>query len=128
MPNGIPTPHGRGDFIDRGDVPSYDFTTPNFITDGNEHELDLSEIVPPGVAAVLLGTSVYDETPDVYITFKKKGNQNNINIALTGIVVRNVQTYLDLICPVGDDRILIYKATNTAWTWIYLYVKGWWLK
>lgn len=122
------TPHGRGDFIDRGDPSSYDFNTSDFITDGNEHELNLARIVPVGVAAVLLGTAVYDEIPDTVITFKKKGNVNNINIALTAVIIKNVVTYLDLICPIGDDRILIYKATNTAWTWIHLYVKGWWLK
>ena len=114
-------------FVERGDLASYDFTTPDFITDGKEHDLDLSKIVEVGATAVLLGTSVYDERPDSFITFKKKENQNNINIALTGITVRNVQTYLDLICSIGKTRKLVYKATNTPWTWIYLYVKGWWI-
>ena len=117
----------HGYFVSRGDLGSYDFTTPDFITDGKEHDLDLSHIVEKGARAVLMGTSVYDEKPDTFITFKAKENQNNINISLTGVIIKNVVTYLDLICSIGRSRILTYKATKTSWTWIYLYVKGWWL-
>jgi hypothetical protein len=120
-------PIGGLRFVDRGDLASYDFTTPDFITDGNEHDLDLSHIVETGASAVLLGTSVYDERPDTFITFKKKENLNNINIALTAVIIKNVVTYLDLICPIGPSKKLTYKATNTAWTWIYLFVKAWWI-
>ena len=123
----IPKIRNHGFFVDRGDLDSYDFTTPDFITDGKEHDLDLSRIVKKGAISVLLGTSVYGERPDSFITFKPKENSNNINIALTGITIKKVVTYLDLICSIGRSRILTYKATNTPWTWIYLYVKGWWV-
>lgn len=118
---------GRCDFVDRGDPAAYDFTVGDFDTDGDPHELNLSSIVPAGAKAVLLALQIYDNETETYIEFRKNGNSNWINQSCVYIFVASLWHHFDLICPIGADRLLSYKTSINAFTYINLVVKGWWI-
>lgn len=118
---------GRCNFIDRGDPSVYDFLLPDFITDGTEHDLDLSGIVPVNTKAVLVFFSVAAAEVGRYIYFRPKEHTNWQSSSQPTTIVSNLPSSLDLICPIGVSRKLTYLASNTTFLGIYFIVKGWWI-
>jgi len=119
-----------GGCTDRGDPDEFDWEETGskavLNTDANWHDLDLSGIVPAGATFVLLRIRVVDDAVSSVFNVKKKGNAN----ALTGGSIRtqvvDIPVEFDIPVAVDADRKIEYLATNTAFTFIRITVKGWW--
>lgn len=118
---------GGGEYIDRGDPASHDFTIGNFVTNGNWQDLDLSSIIPANVKLVSLFVSVNDDLLGSGIVFRKKGNNSVANVCKVKCLVINADIEFDLVVSPNGDKIIEYLATNTGFTTIYTTVRGWWL-
>jgi hypothetical protein len=114
-----------GNFVDRGDPASYDFTTGSFTTNGVWHDLDLSSIVPAGAKAVLLHVYFYDTAAGSTLAVRKNGNSNNISASYFITQVPNISVEFEAICPLDDGRIIEYYGTNKTFSSINFGVKGW---
>lgn len=112
-------------YVDRGDADDWDFTTVDFITDYNWHELDLSNIVPEGVKTVLLCVLIRDDAINSYIEFRKKGNLYAINRFLTQTQTANIWIADEGIVSCDVNRKIEYQTSNTTFGVINLIVKGW---
>jgi len=114
-------------FCRKGDPAVYDRTLAagDFVTDGNWHDLDLTNIVPVFAHAVLYDIVVQDNVANSIVVIKPKGN---INLILSGAILSRVAGQLNhenqLVC-VGLGGLLEYWATNTIWDVIQLVVLGW---
>lgn len=113
-------------FVDRGDPASKDFTLPNFTTDFTWRDLDLSAIVPEGAKAVLLRLGINAAVGNAYIFLRTKGNVNEINMSLSRTQYSGLQQDAEPTIPLGEDRVIQYKAKNVTWTVIDCVVKNWW--
>ena len=104
-----------------------DFTLPNFITDGQWHDLTLSAIVPAGAKAVLFLICITDNVAGSVMRLRKKGQTDEYNITLMRTqVINSTIDYCELVeCDV--NRIIQYNFTNTVWTAIDMVVRGWWV-
>jgi len=118
---------GRCDFVSRGNTTNYDFDVTDFTTDGNQHDLDLSGIVPEGAKAVLLRLSLADDAANSYIQFRPRGQPNIYNSSVCYTQVAGITDDKDLITPLPADRKLTYSSTNTTFLSIDIVVKGWWI-
>ena len=123
LANGI----NNSDLIDRGDPSDFDFTLTDFTTDGNWHDLDLSDILPEGAYAVVLFVGIEDDLAGQHISFRKNGNSNEKNWSRCFTQVSNIGIINDLTVFCDPDRKIEYQATNTTWTTINVTIKGWWV-
>lgn len=107
---------------DRGDPESADFFAGDLTTDGNWHDLDLREIIPYGATAVYLRISIEDDAAGSVITFRKKGNQNTVNILRMVTQDAGDALHGNGIVFCDANRTIEYMATNTTWTTINIAV------
>lgn len=114
-------------FVDRGDPASEDFVTVNFTTDGLQHDLDLSSVVPTGAKAVLLGVTVEDNAVGNYITFRKKGNINSFNAGTAYVLEIDEYCIYDIMVFPDENGIIEYQTSNTAFGSIFVQVRGWFI-
>lgn len=114
-------------YVDRGDPSSWDFETSDFITDGNWHELDLSNIVPEGTKAVCFLTYIIDDIVASHISFRKKGNTNTVNKFVSRTQLANVLMDGNGIVFCDTDRKIEYRTSNTTFSWITLTIRGWYI-
>lgn len=113
-------------FIDRGKVSSADFSLSVLITDGLEHDLDLSDIIDSGAKSVLLQVYVLDNNANKNFYIYKKGYGSGVNISRTKTLVANIATTQDVIVSIGKDRKLTYFTSVESFTTIEITIKGWW--
>lgn len=111
--------------VDRGDPADYDFTTGNFTTDDNWHDLDLSSIVPSGATWVKVKVVFTDDAVDSYLALRKNGNTNTRVSLSNKVRVANKTHYITGFVPCDSNRVIEYIATNTTFTTISLVVTGW---
>jgi len=116
---------GGMQLVDRGDPASYDFTLPDFITDGNWHDLDLSVIVPDGARAVILGVNFTTEPAGSFMMFRKKGNVNEFNVWITRIENANNENNSEPVIFLDTNRKIQYKTSNLTFEEIKIIVLGW---
>ncbi|MCK5633376.1 hypothetical protein KAH94_06480 [bacterium] len=112
-------------YSDRGDPAVFDFTLPDFTTDGTWRDLDLSAIAPANTKAVIVKITAQAATVNYTINFRKKGNTNEINTGKFTLPVKDAPTSTELIVPCNDDRIIQYNAENGAFDLINFVIKGW---
>lgn len=111
-------------YNDRGDPAARDFTA--FTTDGNWYDLDLSSIVPVGTKAVNCICVIGDNLVNQIFTFRKKGNSNDIAVATCRTQIANQNIDFNFVVACDTDRVIQYRASNTAWTTNLLTIIGWW--
>lgn len=113
-------------YQDRGDPAVYDYDKDDLTKDGAWHDLDLSHIAPVCTHAVLLVGHVEGNGVDWKISFRKKGNVNEVNHGGMETLRAGVERCRMMICSVNASRVLQYKADNKAWAILDLAVRGWW--
>jgi hypothetical protein len=112
-------------FVNRGDPITIDYDKTTLIADDDWHDLDLSDIVPVGVSAVLFRAYIRSGGIGDYFHLRKRGNENNV--AIPGFRTQVEGNYNDqaLICAVDDERFIQYLASPVAWTDLTLIILGW---
>jgi len=114
-------------FVNRGDPADNDFSLPNFIADGNYHDLDLSGIVPAGATAVSLDCALLANAVSAQIFLRTDGNVEVANEAHANTHTAMSVAVADLLVPLTASRIIEYKLNDVTWFAVDLTVKGWWL-
>lgn len=118
---------GTSNYVDRGDPAAYDFSVGVLTTDGNWHDLDLSSIIPEGTVLVHLFVFVSDDTPNVSIALRKKGNSNSYNMSVCGNHAANVHSRNDVMVVPDANRKIEYWTSNNTFTQLDIIVRGWWV-
>lgn len=113
-------------FVDRGDPAAYDYDKEDLTIDGTWHDLDLSGIVSEKAKAVFIIGHLEGPAVDWKISFRKKGNVNEIAHGGMETLRAGVERHRSTIVALDDDRKIQYKADNENWTTLSLAVKGWW--
>lgn len=115
-------------YEDRGDTENFDFTLSDFTTDGEDYDLDLSNILPEGAKAVIFRVRVKDGAVDSIVTFRPFGYSSSTKhgYVIRTIVVDDFNEAL-FIVPLNSKRILKYNGTNLTFTNIDLVVTGWFI-
>jgi len=115
-------------FVDRGDPASVDFATGDLTTDETFRDLDLSSIInDSGAKLVLMHLFIQDDAAGSRIMFRKKGNSNQLSRSNIRTQVADIPNDFDIIVACDTNQVVQYKATNVAFTFITITVKGWWL-
>lgn len=113
-------------YVDRGDPAAYDYAKEALSLDGAWHDLDLSSIVPAGAKAVFIAGHLEGAAVDWKISFRKKGNTNEINHGGMETLRAGVERHRSSIVAVDANRVIQYNADNQAWTTLSLAVRAWW--
>lgn len=113
-------------YTDRGDPASWDFSKADLSTDGAWHVLDLSPIVPDGVALIHLAIRAASAYNNQTIVFCKNGLVNKLN----GLTIRvphggNQEYYKAGWVACGADRKLDYWTNNITWQALDVLIRGW---
>ena len=117
-------PHFSLNYIKRGDPSVYDFTKEDFITDLQWHDLDLSNVVPEGTKLVRMKIKMVSSSLGG-ISFREKGNINEINQATIKIQVSNIYYYEEFDVNCDSNRKIEYLASDVPWTVIDIIIRGW---
>ena len=115
-----------GQYYDRGDPSSVDFSKADFATDGDWHVLNLSNIIPVGTTLVHLRVYAYTSSVPSWIFFSKNGSVNRTNRA--AIAVRhgaNAEYYESVWVACDSDRKIEYMMSNYNWGALDVLVRGW---
>jgi len=112
-------------YTDRGDPDAVDFEVGDLIANGAWHDLDLSSIIAEGATLVHLRVKIYDDAAERAISFRKKGNSNEINIGVAKENYAERSNYEDVWVACDSNRVIEYKATNTTITILDITVAGW---
>lgn len=115
-----------GRFVDRGQMPAFDYTLANFTTDGTWRDLDLSSIVPSGARAVVLRIQIGDNLINQGFSLRQNGDTGYGECNLITQVANQYIESQDVV-SCDTNRIIEYFAANTTWTTISIYVCGWYL-
>jgi len=113
-------------FVDRGDPAAYDYAKEDLTIDGAWHDLDLSGIVSEKAKAVFILGHLMGNAVDWKISFRKKGNVNEIVHGGMETLRANVERHRSSIVALDDNRVIQYKIDNQAWDTLDLAIKGWW--
>lgn len=113
-------------FVDRGDPTTYDFAKEDLTLDGSWHNLDLDGIIPSIARSILISGHLEGNGVDWKISFRKKGNANEINHEGFETIRAGVERHRSGIVAVGSDKIIEYKADNQSWATLSLTIRGWW--
>lgn len=114
-------------YVDRGDPASSDFVISDFTRDSAWHELDLSSITPAGPSAALIRFLVLPPAINMTIELRERGSANAVAMAVLRTTVGMVWHDAPLIVGLDSTRIIEYKITAGAWSFIFATVNGWWL-
>jgi len=115
-------------YVDRGNVDALDFVVGDLTTDWTWRDLDLSAIVPVNAIAVHIVAIVRDDNAISNFQFRKNGFTTEINISRIATQSNLASMYMDVIQPCDADRVIEYRATNTTFSTISIYVRGWIIK
>lgn len=113
-------------FVDRGDPAVYDYAKENLTIDGAWHDLNLAGIVPVGAKAVFILGHLQGNAVDWKISFRKKGNVNEIVHGGMETLRANVERHRSSIVALDADRKIQYKVDDKAWDTLDLAIKAWW--
>lgn len=113
-------------FVDRGDPADYDYAKEDLTITGTWQDLDLSGIVPEKTKAVFILGHLEGPAVDWKISFRKKGNVNDIVHGGMETLRAGIQRHRSSIVALDDNRVIQYNADNENWTTLSLAVKGWW--
>jgi len=113
-------------FIDRGDPADYDYAKEDLTIDGDWHDMDLSGIVPVGAKAVFIIGHLQGNAVDWKISFRKKGNVNEIVHSGMETLRAGVERHRSSVVALDANRKIQYKVDDEAWDILDLAVKGWW--
>ena len=116
---------GKVNLTNRGDAAGWDFTVANFTTDGNDHDLDLSAIVPTGAKWVKILARVVDETVGNVVWFFAKGETHRYNMIGQEVQVNGRTINIIGDVPLDANRKISYYTSNTTFTAINFLVRGW---
>ncbi len=117
-----------GQYVNRGDPAGWDFEVGDFTTDNTWRDLDLSSIIPVEAKLVHFRGSIEDGITGEDVIFKTKGYDNEGSSVSGNILIANIdQEYSDWFIEPDDDRLIVYKASNTVWTKLSLLVRGWFI-
>lgn len=118
---------GRVNYVDRGDPSSFDISRPGLVTDGTEHIIDLSAIVPVGTIAVDFYFEMSDSAIGSFFLFKKNGNSNNFNRLAIQTQVANIVISMNGVIFLDSNLYIAYLATNTAFVTYSGVITGWYI-
>ena len=115
-------------YIDRGDIPSADFTIADFVRDGIWHDWDVSAIVPENVTAVNLRVTMSGTAANRNFSVRTAGNVNGANVFLATIQNAGIfSPQMGTVYP-SAARHLEYKFSSVTINSIFITINGWWLK
>jgi hypothetical protein len=106
----------------------WDFDETTLTDDATENDMDLSSIIPTGVAGVLMRVKLQDNAVGSYVYFKNHGLTNAYAITIQRTQVANVVIELMALVGVNGDRkcTILCQPKPTDWTAIEIVVCGWW--
>lgn len=113
-------------YVDRGDPASYDYAKEDLTIDGAWHDLNLSALVAAGAKAVFIIGHLNGNAIDWKISFRKKGNVNEVNHGGMETLRANVTRHRSSTVSLDVNRVIQYKVDNENWTTLDLAVRGWW--
>lgn len=111
--------------VNRGAIPSEDFTIGVLIRDDAWHDLDLSAIIPISAVAVHINIRGANSGIARHIIFRAKGDTSAIY--LTGHYQPYVTSLFlsDTWVKVGTNRTIQYNAHPTGWTTLSISILDW---
>jgi hypothetical protein len=97
-------------YVDRGDLPGYDFTIASLTCDGAFHEVDLTNVIGDVAATdVLLRLNVgTPSSPGAYLVFREAGNTASINSLVA--ICQNITNAMDV-----SDRVHLASNQHLAY-------------
>jgi hypothetical protein len=117
----------RFPLVDRGDTALPDFMLADLTSDGEWHDLDLSDIIPKGASFAFIQAFIQDEIVGSYIAFRKKGYTGDFNADILILCVANCYARGTMFIPLGSDRVIQYQMTNTVFSSAAVTVRGWFI-
>lgn len=115
----------QGIYVNRGDMAAWDFTEPDFTSDGTWRDLDLSAIVPEHAKAVHIAIAIKNAAVGADFTFRRNGNVNTLSVVRSGTQVANVTFRASHLIPIDTNRIIEYNLSNLIWVTHRVMVIGW---
>ena len=113
-------------WVDRGDTDITDLMRSGMTTNGAWHLWDLSGVVPNGHPRLVhISVLARDDTPDIELKFRTRGNVNTPNAAVFRLYIADIYHAADILVWANADSQIEYWASSTAWTEIYLRIRGW---
>lgn len=111
-------------FVDRGDPAAVDWDEGDLTADGAWHDLDLSGVVPPGAALVLLRVRLEATVQSLH--FRKNGNSNEVNV--TGEETGGGASIMhqDLLVAPDSNAVIEYMLSGAV-TSVDIVIGGWWI-
>lgn len=113
------------EFIDRGDIDSYDFVTGDFTEFYAWADLDLHAIVGEASRLVLLEITIEEPSMPWAFSLRTKGNTNDYNIQKTSLQVVNVPITQSVLVLTNADGVIQYNTHGCNFDTLNVAVCGW---
>lgn len=101
-------------FVDRGDPDAWDWEKEDLAADGQWHDLDCSSIVPAGATHILFRIQQSTVASQDEIRLRKKGNQNEYNMAVTRQIWGNIKQEGQVLAACDANQVLQCFVPNTT--------------
>ena len=112
-------------YVDRGDVQDYDWTKIDLIADNEQHDLDLSSIIPIGTQLVAIVINLAGTDTVSKLVLRNKDNTADWNSCTLNTQHANYTiTHTKWVKP-NADRLISYRLGAVTWGFVNLVVKGW---
>ena len=106
---------------------SEDFTLPDFNNNNAWHDLDLSGIVPDKAYAVIVNLRILTIGATESTRWRRKGSTTESGAVKAGTAPYANFRWHQLIIACDSNRVIQYRNTAGAWTYMDFNVYGWFL-
>ena len=120
-----------GGRVDRGNIAVADWHETGskavLNTDGADHDLDCSAVVPAGATAIIFRIFAKDDHVSVAFSIRSKASTdvNNQVRAVTQAASVGIEAFGSVECD--SDRVVQYRGSNEAWEVIAVNICGWYI-
>lgn len=114
---------GVGGYVENTNIMNPDYTATRFTTDNTWNELDCSDKVPDGAQAIDFRLVLSNGSAGQQFHFRKKGSFVPTLGQKTQVADVSIEAHGIVHC--NASRIVEYRGSNTTFTTINVYVKGW---
>jgi len=112
-------------FVDRGELGTFDYTIGDFISDEAYHDLNLSGIVGAGERLVMIQVQAAAIVAGATVFFITKGHtlyNNRAGLIIPSDMAPEEQT---MWIKTNESGIIQYMLFNTTWLYCNVTIRGW---
>lgn len=112
-------------YVDRGNLTSWDRMTGAWTKDNNWHDYDLSAIIPVNTKLVFFGVTLQSAAASAMFRVRQNGSTSIYNNCIFEGITANQKTEFNGCMAPDENGVIEYRASVDTFDVLNFYIRGW---